>query len=198
MRALVIIDVQYDFLPGGALAVTDGDKVIPVINAAQPSFSLVVATQDWHPADHKSFAVNNGRKVGEVIETDGLPQVMWPAHCVQNTRGAELAETLQRKQIAHVFQKGTNSAIDSYSGFFDNARRKKTPLEDALRGLGVTTLDVVGLATDYCVKATVLDALELGFPVRVHLDGIRAVDLSEGDGARAIDAMRAAGAEIIR
>lgn len=198
MKALILVDIQSDFLPGGALAVPEGDHVVPVANRVLPAFELVVATQDWHPAGHGSFAANNpGRKPGDLAELGGLPQVMWPAHCVQNTGGAAFAPGLETRRITRVFPKGTDAAIDSYSGFFDNARRKKTDLQATLQQLGVTELDVVGLATDYCVKATVLDALELGFPVRVHLDGIRAVDLTEGDGARAIDAMRAAGALIV-
>jgi nicotinamidase/pyrazinamidase len=200
MRGLLLIDIQNDFLPGGALAVPRGDEVIAVASrlASSATYGAIVATQDFHPADHGSFASQHaGKAPYSQGELAGLSQTLWPDHCVAGTNGAALVEALGRVQIDAFVPKGTDRAIDSYSGFFDNARRKKTPLEETLRGLGVTSLDVVGLATDYCVKATVLDALELGFPVRVHLDGIRAVDLSEGDGARAIDAMRAAGAEIV-
>jgi nicotinamidase/pyrazinamidase len=200
MRGLLLIDIQNDFLPGGALAVPRGDEVIAVANrlAESGDFGVIVATQDLHPRDHGSFASQHaGASPYQAGELAGLPQTLWPDHCVDGTRGSELAENLDRDRIAAIVPKGTDRTIDSYSGFFDNARRKKTELHATLTKLGVTELDVVGLATDYCVKATVLDALELGFPVRVHLEGIRAVDLTEGDGARAIDAMRTAGAAMV-
>ena len=195
MRALVLVDLQYDFMPGGALAVARGDEVVAVAQRLIPQFELVVATQDWHPRDHKSFAANNpGASVGEMRELNGLPQVMWPAHCVQGTRGAELHDDLDG--ITQVFQKGTNHEIDSYSGFFDNGHKKATGLEGWLREQGVTNLTVLGLATDYCVKYTALDALHLGFTVTLVSEGCRAVNLAPGDGDAAIAAMAAAGAQI--
>jgi len=195
MRALVLVDLQYDFMPGGALAVAHGDEVVAVAQRLIPQFDIVVATQDWHPRDHKSFAANNpGAKVGELRELDGQPQVMWPAHCVQGTHGAELHDDLDG--ITQVFQKGTNAAIDSYSGFFDNGHKKATGLEGWLREQGVTDLTVLGLATDYCVKYTVLDALHLGFTVTLVSEGCRAVNLAPGDGDAAIAEMAAAGASI--
>jgi nicotinamidase/pyrazinamidase len=195
MRALVLVDLQYDFLPGGALAVARGDETIAIAQRLMRDHDTVLATQDWHPRDHKSFAANNpGTSIGEVITLDGLPQVMWPAHCVRGTRGAELHDELDG--ITQVFQKGTNPDIDSYSGFFDNGHKKATGLEGWLREHGVTDLTVVGLATDYCVKYTVLDARQLGFGVRVVTAGCRAVELSPGDGDRAFDEMRAAGAVV--
>jgi nicotinamidase/pyrazinamidase len=200
MRGLLLIDIQNDFLPGGALAVPRGDEVIVVADrlAKRGDYGALVATQDFHPADHGSFASQHtGKMPYSQGELAGLPQTLWPDHCVQGTRGAELADGIDRARLAAVVPKGTHRTIDSYSGFFDNARRKKTPLEDVLRGLGISSLDIVGLATDYCVKATVLDALELGFSVRVFAEGIRAVDLDVGDGERAIEAMRAAGAEVV-
>lgn len=194
MQALLLIDIQNDFLPGGALAVPAGDEVVPVANRLVKEYELVVATQDWHPAGHESFADQHpGKRVGEVIELDGLDQVLWPRHCVQNTWGAEFARTLNKTGIHHVIQKGTDCRIDSYSGFFDNARRHKTGLEDYLRARGVDTVHVMGLATDYCVKATALDAVELGFHVVLLTAGIRGVDLQPGDSQRAIEHMRAAG-----
>ncbi|HSN30030.1 MAG TPA: bifunctional nicotinamidase/pyrazinamidase [Kofleriaceae bacterium] len=196
MRALVLVDLQYDFMPGGALAVGRGDEVVPVAQRLIPQFETVVATQDWHPRAHRSFAANNaGAQVGELRELHGLPQVMWPAHCVQGTRGAELHDDLDG--ITQVFQKGTNVEIDSYSGFFDNGRKKATGLEGWLREVGASELTVLGLATDYCVKYTVLDALHLGFAVTLVGEGCRAVDLAPGDGERAIEEMRAAGARIV-
>ena len=196
-RALILVDLQYDFCPGGALAVARGDETIAVANKLIPRFEIVVATQDWHPPHHKSFAANNpGAEIGQVVELDGLPQVMWPAHCVQGTRGAELHGDLKRDGITEVFRKGTDPSIDSYSGFFDNGHEKSTGLHDWLRERGIDDVHVLGLATDYCVKFTALDARALGHTVTLVEDGCRAVDLSPGDGARAIEEMRAAGVTI--
>ena len=189
--------MQNDVLPGGALAVTGGDQVIAVANEEQKRFSLVVATQDWHPKDHKSFAVNNDRKVGEVIELEGLAQVMWPAHCVQNTKGAELAAALDQKGIEKIFHKGTNPSIDSYSGFFDNGHRQATGLGAWLQARGVDRVTLLGLATDYCVKFTALDAVKLGFETEVVVRGCRGVELQQGDVERALSEMRAAGVRLI-
>jgi nicotinamidase/pyrazinamidase len=198
MRALLLIDLQYDFCPGGALAVAHGDETIPVANRLMPKFSTIVATQDWHPADHGSFAINHpGAKPYDLGELAGLPQVMWPAHCVQGTRGAELHDALDRNLITEVFRKGTDPAIDSYSGFFDNGHRKSTGLGDWLKARDIQDLVILGLATDYCVKFTTLDARELGFTVRVVVDGCRGVNINPDDSAKAIDEMRAAGASII-
>ena len=198
MRALVLVDLQYDFLPGGALAVARGDEVIPVARRVMPRFQTVVATQDWHPRDHGSFAANHpGKQPGDVIELAGMQQVLWPVHCVQNTRGAELHESLERLAITHVFQKGTDRTIDSYSGFADNGHRKSTGLAEWLKKRMVAQLYVMGLATDYCVKATVIDACELGFDVWVVEDGCRAVELQPGDSDKAFADMRKAGATII-
>lgn len=198
MKALILVDIQNDFLPGGALAVPEGDRVVPVANRVLPAFELVVATQDWHPAGHGSFAANNpGRKPGDLAELGGLPQVMWPAHCVQNTGGAAFAPGLETRRITRVFPKGTDATIDSYSGFFDNGHRKATGLGDFLRARGVTEVYVLGLATDYCVKATALDARALGFATHLIADGCRGVNLRPGDADRAIEAMRAAGVRIL-
>ena len=197
MKALLLIDIQNDFLPGGALAVPGGDEVIPVANQLMPEYELVVATQDWHPPDHRSFASQHaGARVGDVIQLDGLAQILWPDHCVQNTPGVDFAAQLNRSHIQHVVQKGTNHSVDSYSGFFDNARRHATGLESYLRSQGVETIHLVGLATDYCVKATALDAVSLGFQTMLLTAGVRGVELHPGDCQRAIDAMRAAGVEI--
>jgi nicotinamidase/pyrazinamidase len=169
MKALILVDIQNDFLPGGALAVADGDKIIPVLNRIQREFSLVVATQDWHPGNHGSFAMNHpGKNVFEQIDLNGLPQTLWPAHCVQNTKGAELAGALERERIAKIFPKGTDAAIDSYSGFFDNGHRKSTGLGEWLKGRGASEIYVCGLATDYCVKFTALDAVAAGFRDPFH------------------------------
>jgi nicotinamidase/pyrazinamidase len=201
MKALILVDLQNDFLPGGALSVPDGDAVIPVANALAASghYDLVVATQDWHPPDHGSFAANHpGRSVGETIELDGLPQVLWPVHCVQGTPGAELAAQVDRTHVARVFRKGTDPAIDSYSGFFDNGHRLATGLGDWLRERSVVTVHVCGLATDYCVRFTALDAVRLGFETALVEDPCRGVELAPGDVARAIDAVRDAGVTVLR
>ncbi len=198
MKALVVVDVQRDFVPGGALAVPAGDEVVPVANSLMKRFELVVATQDWHPPDHLSFAANHpGRQVGDRVVVDGLEQVLWPVHCVQETRGAAFAEGLDTSRIGHVVRKGTDPRIDSYSGFYDNARRKTTGLHEYLRGRGVGTVYVLGLATDYCVRFTVQDALRLGYETYLVVDGCRAVNLAAGDGAQAVAEMRAAGAKIV-
>jgi len=197
MNALLLVDIQNDFLPGGALAVPRGDEVVTVANELMPKYDVVVATQDWHPADHLSFASQHSkRRVGEVIRLDDLEQVLWPDHCVQNTTGAEFPPRLNRSRIHHVVKKGTERAIDSYSGFFDNARRKATGLESYLKSKGVDTVHIVGLATDYCVKATALDAIDLGFRTVLLTHGVRGVELQLGDCQRAIDEMQAAGVEI--
>jgi nicotinamidase/pyrazinamidase len=198
MRALLLIDLQYDFCPGGALAVARGDETIPVANRLMSKFSTIVATQDWHPRDHGSFAVNHpGKQPYDLGELAGLPQVMWPAHCVQGTHGAELHADLDRNLLTEVFRKGTDPAIDSYSGFFDNGHRKLTGLGDWLKQRAVTKLYVLGLATDYCVKFTTLDARQLGFEVSLVVDGCRGVELNPGDCDKAIAEMRAAGASVI-
>jgi nicotinamidase/pyrazinamidase len=198
MRALVLVDLQYDFMPGGALAVAHGDETVAVAQQLMPKFDIVVATQDWHPQNHKSFAVNNpGTAVGQVITQHNKPQVMWPAHCVQGSHGAELHAGLERSRITAVFRKGLDSEIDSYSGFFDNGHIKSTGLADWLHAKRVSRLYVLGLATDYCVKFTVLDARDLGFETWLVEDGCRAVNLQPGDGDSALAEMRRAGATIL-
>jgi nicotinamidase/pyrazinamidase len=196
MKALVLVDIQNDFLPGGALAVPDGDAVIPVANRLQAAFPLVLATQDWHPANHSSFASNHpGKKVFEQIELNpGEPgQTLWPAHCVQGTSGAQLAPRLQRERIAKIFPKGTDAGIDSYSGFFDNDHRKSTGLGEWLHASGVREVFVCGLATDYCVKFTALDAAQSGFKTHFIQDASRGVNLRPNDVQNAVAEMNRAG-----
>lgn len=198
MKALIIVDVQNDFCPGGALAVENGDAIIDIINRLQHQFDLVVATQDWHPADHKSFAANHADKnIGDVIELAGLPQVLWPTHCVQNTDGAAFHPRLQTQNIARIFRKGEDETVDSYSGFFDNGHRRATGLGAYLKEQKATQVFVCGLATDYCVKFTALDARELGFDVTLIEDACRGVELHDGDIARSVDAMREAGVKVV-
>ena len=199
MKALILVDIQNDFLPGGALAVPHGDQVIPVVNKLQPAFPLVVATQDWHPADHGSFAASHpGKKVFEQIELNGLPQTLWPVHCVQNTRGAQLATALDQSRIARVFPKGTDASIDSYSGLFDNGHLKSTGLGEWLKAQGVTEAFTCGLATDYCVKFTALDAVQMGFKAYLIEDASRGVNLCPDDVKNAIEEMKRAGIAVVQ
>ncbi|MEM8736382.1 MAG: bifunctional nicotinamidase/pyrazinamidase [Planctomycetota bacterium] len=198
MRALIIVDVQNDFLPGGALAVAGGNEVIPVANRLMTDYELVVATQDWHPADHESFASqHDGCDIGQTIQVGGVDQILWPDHCIQGTRGAELAGELNTSDIHHVTRKGTRKSIDSYSGFFDNDHRSATGLSKYLEQHSVDSVDVVGLATDYCVKFTALDAVGVGLHVRLIEEGVRGVELTEGDCERALTEMRELGVEIV-
>ncbi len=192
-QALILVDLQNDFMPDGALGVAGGDEVVPVANRMQRLFDLVLATQDWHPSDHSSFARNHpDHEIGDVIDLGGIAQVLWPAHCVEDTEGAELVSTLERSRIKRIFYKGTNPGIDSYSAFFDNNHRQSTGLADHLKELGVGEVYLMGLATDYCVKYSAMDACELGFDTIVIEDGCRSVELKSGDGERAFQEMRAA------
>lgn len=199
MKALILVDIQNDFLPGGPLAVPEGDKIIPTVNQLQAVFPLVVATQDWHPPDHGSFAASHpGRNVFEQAELNGLPQTLWPVHCVQNTEGAELAVGLDRERIAKVFPKGTDAGIDSYSGLFDNGHRKSTGLGEWLKARGVAEVFVCGLATDYCVKFTALDAAQMGFRTHFIEDASRGVNLQPNDVKNAIEEMKRAGIAVVQ
>ncbi len=199
MKAFILVDIQNDFLPGGALAVPDGDRIIPVVNQLQAVFPLVVATQDWHPANHGSFAASHpGQSVFAQIELNGLPQTLWPVHCVQDSHGAELAATLKGERIAKVFPKGTEVGIDSYSGLFDNGHRKSTGLGEWLKAQGVTEVFVCGLATDYCVKFTALDAAQMGFKTYFIEDASRGVNLRPTDVPNAIVEMQRAGITVVQ
>ncbi len=197
MDALILVDLQNDFMPGGALAVEEGDKVVPIANQFISLFKYVILTQDWHPQDHQSFASQHkGKEVGELIQLEGLDQVLWPDHCVQGSPGAEFHKDLNLQKKHVVFQKGTQRKIDSYSGFFDNGHNQATGLEKWLKDEGITGLIVMGLATDYCVKFTVLDALEAGFKVTLITDACRGVDLQPGDVEAALQEMEAKGAKL--
>jgi nicotinamidase/pyrazinamidase len=177
MKALLIVDIQNDFLPGGALAVPAGNDIIRIVNDLQEHFSLVVATQDWHPGNHGSFASSHeGKKPFEKTILGGLEQVLWPDHCVQGSPGALLSEKLSQNAIEAIFRKGMDPEIDSYSGFFDNGKKKETGLDAYLKGRNVTQLFIVGLAGDFCVGFTALDALDLGFRTFVIEDATRPID----------------------
>ncbi|CVK16933.1 MAG: bifunctional nicotinamidase/pyrazinamidase [Apibacter sp.] len=178
MKALIIVDIQNDFLQGGRLAVKGGNEVIPIINSIQEKFDLVVATQDWHPEGHKSFASQySNKKEYEKIELNNIKQTLWPDHCVQNTFGAEISSELNQNKIEAIFRKGMNSNVDSYSGFFDNGKLKCTGLGDFLKGRGVNEVFVCGLAADYCVYFTAKDALELGFKSNIIENATKAINL---------------------
>lgn len=179
MKALIVVDIQNDFLQGGSLAVQGGNEIIPVINSIQEKFDLVVATQDWHPKGHKSFASQHSNKsVYDKIDLNGIEQVLWPDHCVQGTVGAEISSELNQNKIEAIFRKGMNTTIDSYSGFYDNGKLKCTGLGDFLKGRGVKEIFVCGLAADYCVYFTAKDALELGFTSTIIENATKAIDVS--------------------
>ena len=176
MKALIVVDLQNDFVPGGSLAVPGGHEIIPIINRLEEKFPLVVATQDWHPANHLSFASNHpGKKVYETVIIDGLEQILWPDHCLQGKEGARLVSGFDDRPVEAIFRKGTDPRIDSYSGFFDNGRKKSTGLSDYLRGRGVRQVYLCGLAAEFCVLYTALDALELDFETYYVEDATRAL-----------------------
>jgi nicotinamidase/pyrazinamidase len=197
-KTLILVDIQNDFMPWGALPVAEGDLIVPLVNALQEKFELIVATQDWHPPDHGSFASNHpGRQPGEVIDLHGIDQILWPDHCVQESEGAEFHRDLDMSRVAQIIRKGTDPEIDSYSGFFDNGHRKATGLDALLKQQGAQELWVAGLATDYCVRFTVIDALALGYKVHLVRDACRGVNLKAGDVEGAIREMTAAGAAVV-
>lgn len=197
--ALILVDIQNDFIPGGALAVPDGDAIVPAANSCMGYFDEVIATQDWHPADHGSFASqHDGHAIGEIITFNGLKQILWPDHCIRNTPGADFVTGLDTDRITRIFRKGEDKNIDSYSGFFDNGHLKATGLGDYLKSQEINDITVVGLATDYCVKYTVLDARQLGFRTTVVLEGVRGVEIQPGDSEKALLEMKTAGAAIKR
>ena len=177
--ALIVIDVQNDFCPGGALAVTGGDEILPAINAMMGDFGTVVLTQDWHPANHSSFAANHpGASDYATIDMPYGPQVLWPVHCVQGTSGADFHAGLQTGAAQMIVRKGFRSDVDSYSAFFENDQLTPTGLDGYLRNRGVSAVTIVGLATDFCVAYSALDAAKLGYHVRLVETACRAIDLN--------------------
>lgn len=197
-KALILVDLQNDFCEGGPLAVPDADTVIPLANQLQHHFDIVIATKDWHPANHTSFATNHpGKKIGDIIQINDLDQILWPTHCVQHSPGAEFHPALDTSLIQKIFYKGTNINIDSYSAFFDNAHLYSTKLADYLQDLSIQTIYIMGLATDYCVKYTCLDAVSLGFNTYLIADACRGVELKKGDIQQALDEMQTHKVKII-
>ncbi|MEM9437801.1 MAG: bifunctional nicotinamidase/pyrazinamidase [Pseudomonadota bacterium] len=196
-HGLIVIDVQNDFCPGGALAVPEGDVIVPGINALMDDFAAVILTQDWHPAGHSSFASSHaGREPYTLVEMPYGPQVLWPDHCIQGTAGAEFHKDLKVDRADMIIRKGYNPAIDSYSALFENDHKTPTGLEGYLRTRGITKLTMVGLATDFCVNFSAVDAAKAGFEVTVQSDLARAIDL-DGSLAAAMDGMRSAGVTVI-
>lgn len=199
-QALLLVDLQNDFCRDGTLAVNDGDATIEVANRLIDHFQQngwpIIASLDWHPANHKSFAINSASEIGQLGVLNGLPQVWWPVHCVQNSRGAELQPKLNQNAIDRLFFKGQDPEVDSYSTFFDNGKRRDTGLNAWLQSNGVKHLTIMGLATDYCVKFSVLDALELGYQVEVIVDGCRGINLQPQDSQTALAEMKKHGAHL--
>lgn len=198
MDCLLLIDLQNDFMPGGPLAVPGGDEVIPVANRLAARFQHVLCSQDWHPWNHGSFASQHpGRAPGEVVDLGGIKQILWPDHCIQESRGADFHSDLDRSLLNTVFRKGVDRNLDSYSAFFDNDHRRATGLGEHLRSSGVESVWLMGLATEYCVKFSALDAVGLGFRTTVISDGCRGIDLEAGDVERAWQELRDAGVNLV-
>jgi nicotinamidase/pyrazinamidase len=196
MQALIVIDMQNDFCPGGALAVPEGDQIVAPINALMPDFEAVILTQDWHPAGHSSFAsAHEGKAPYEMVEMPYGPQVLWPDHCIQGSLGAKFHTELHLDRADLILRKGFNPQIDSYSAFFENDHKTPTGLEGYLRTRGIERLVMVGLALDFCVNFSAVDAAKLGFEVEVREDLCRAIDL-EGSLAAAREGMQAAGVRL--
>ena len=187
-KALIIVDVQNDFCQGGSLEVPQANQIIPYINLLmqENSYDQIILTQDFHPAGHKSFASSNRAQIGDTIDLEGYAQFMWPDHCVQGSIGAEFHEDLNLEKVQHIVQKGTQMNVDSYSGFWDNNKRQKTDLDDYLRFHEIELIEICGLALDYCVKFTALDAQDLGYITCVHFQGTRAVNVQPHNGRDAI------------
>ena len=198
MKALLLIDLQNDFMPGGPLAVPDGLACVQVANQVEKMFNTIIATKDWHPQDHRSFAKSHpGKKPGDRIDLEGLEQTLWPTHCVQHTDGAALVRGLDQSNIQHVVTKGEDVHVDSYSAFFDNAHRRETGLARYLEHKHIDELYLIGLATEYCVKYSALDAIGLGYKTTVIVDGCRGIELNQGDIECALAEMRDQGVHLL-
>jgi len=195
---LVVVDVQNDFCPGGSLPVRGGDEIVGTINRVSPSFAYVVATKDWHPADHVSFASNHpGGKPFETADAGGVVQTLWPDHCVRGTSGAEFHPGLDTRPFSCVLHKGTRNSLDSYSAFFENDRKTPTGLDYLLRGLGFGTVFLCGLATDVCVFFSAMDSVGLGYETYLIEDASRGVDLPPGSVRKAVESLASAGVRVV-
>ncbi len=198
MTALILVDIQNDFFPGGALAVPHGDDILPAVNALmQLPFDHIIATQDWHPKNHGSFAETHHKPIGSIIDLHGVRQILWPTHCVQNTHGSDFAKGWDHSKIHHVIRKGTDPTVDSYSAFFDNELKSSTGLEKFLKDKHIKTVVIAGLATDYCVKYSALDALNLGFKTIIVPAACRGVNLKPEDSQNALKEIEAVGASLL-
>lgn len=196
---LLVIDVQNDFCPGGVLEVKEGDRVVPVINRIMDEFSIVAATQDWHPQNHISFASNHrGMSAFDSVSINGINQVLWPDHCVQGTGGAGFHPGLDQRYFDIILRKGTAPELDSYSAFFENDKTVSTGLEYYLKGLGTEAVYVCGLATDFCVFYSVMDSVKIGFETTLIIDAARGVDFPEGSVEKAVSNMRSAGVNVAK
>ena len=196
MKTLVIVDIQNDFLKGGSLAVPEGEKIIKPINKIIKQYDLVIATKDWHPKNHISFASNHSdKKIGDIINVNGVDQVLWPDHCIQNSYGSDFPVQLDISKLTKVVYKGSDANIDSYSGFFDNGHFRSTGLSDYLKSKYVYKIDYVGLATDYCLKYTAIDSVSEGFKTRVLINCIKGIE--EKGCELALNEMKSKGIELI-
>ena len=196
MKTLVLVDIQNDFLKGGSLAVPEGEKIIKPINKIIKQYDLVIATKDWHPKNQISFASNHSdKKIGDIINVNGVDQVLWPDHCIQNSYGSDFPEQLDISKLAKVVYKGSDANIDSYSGFFDNGHFRSTGLSDYLKSKDVYKIDYVGLATDYCLKYTAIDSVSEGFKTRVLINCIKGIE--EKGCELALNEMKSKGVELI-
>lgn len=199
MKVLLLVDLQNDFLTGGTVPVPQGEAIIPIANQLEGCFKLVVATQDWHPSNHKSFAPNHpGKQPGDVVILKKRPQRLWPVHCVQNTRGSELASSLMLNRVNKIQRKGTDAEIDGGSAFFDEGQTHGTGLFEFLKDRKVQEVYVLGLGTAHCVKATVMDSISLGFKTFLIEDACRAFGFDPEESAKAVEEMRSVGATILR
>jgi len=196
-NCLIITDIQNDFCPGGALAVAEGNEIIPIVNSLAQKFDKVVATQDWHPSDHVSFAATHNKELYDVITIDGIQQVMWPVHCVQGSLGADFHKDLDLRPVDLIIRKGSHRDIDSYSTFMENDKKTITGLHSYLQGFAIQDLYFCGLATDYCVYYSAVDARNMGFNVSVILDACRGVDVPAGNLAATVQAMKERGIRIL-
>ncbi len=201
-KALILVDIQNDFVKNGSLAVLGGEEIIPVVNLMLENhhndYSLILETQDWHPKNHIAFASQHrGKKPGDVILLSGKPQILWPDHCIQNSVGAQIVPSLSQNKIQKIIQKGMNPRIDSYSAFFDNDHTSQTELHEFLKLNQIKELHMVGLAFDFCVKFTALDAVQLGYDVHVFTQACRGVYLAAGDQKKTQDEMIEAGIKLI-
>lgn len=196
-NCLIITDIQNDFCPGGALAVAGGNEIIPIVNSLTQKFDKVAATQDWHPSDHVSFAATHNKELYDVITIDGIQQVMWPVHCVQGSLGADFHKDLDLRPVDLIIRKGSHRSIDSYSTFMENDKKTITGLHSYLQGFAIQDLYFCGLATDYCVYYSAVDARNMGFNVSVILDACRGVDVPAGNIAATVQAMKERGIRIL-